>query len=252
MPTTSQKTYRYRVKPTGAQAALFVQFAGARRWVWNWSLGKRREHYKATGKHLASSELYAELTRLKREPDYQWLQLMSAQSLQQAIRDQDKSYAAFFKDRAERKAGKRGGRVVGLPGFKSRKHSPLTFRLPQSLALRRDRLTVPKVGEVKLVLHRQPEGTLKSATFRQDATGVWYVSLVYHFELPDMPEPPVEPAVGLDMGLKDLVVTSDGERTPAPRHYRATECKLKRLQRRLSRCQKGSRNRQKARLAVAR
>lgn len=252
MPATIQKTYRYRVKPTPAQAGLFRQFAGARRWVWNWALAKRQIHYQATGTHLPSSALYAELTRLKREPDYAWLRLMSAQSLQQAIRDQDTAYAAFFAYRAERKAGRRGGRTVGPPRFTSRKRSPLTFRLPQSLSLRRNRLVVPKIGEVKLVLHRQPEGTLKSATFRQDVTGQWYVSLVYHVDLPERPAPPVEPSVGLDLGLNDLVVTSDGERTPAPRHYRAAERKLKRLQRRLSRCVTGSRNRENARRAVAR
>ena len=109
-----------------------------------------------------------------------------------------------------------------------------------------------RAGQVKLVLHRQTEGTLKSATFRQDATGKWYVTLVYHGALPAMPAPPVAPAVGIDLGLKDLAVTSDGQRTPAPRHYRAAERKLKRLQRHFFRCKKGSRNRQKARIAVAR
>ncbi|MCG8350841.1 MAG: helix-turn-helix domain-containing protein [Chloroflexales bacterium] len=148
MLTTIQKTYRYRIKPTPAQAALFVQFAGARRWVWNWSLGKRRAHHKATGKHLSSPELYAERTRLKREPGYEWLRLMDRQALQQAIRDQDKAYTAFFKDRAERTAGKKGGRVVGPPRFKSRKRSPLTCRIPQRVTFRRDRLAVPKVGQV--------------------------------------------------------------------------------------------------------
>lgn len=252
MPATIRKTYRYRVKATPQQEALFRQFAGARRWVWNWSLAKRRAHYQETGTHLPSSELYAELTRLKRQPGYEWLRVISAQSLQQAIRDQDKAFAAFFQHQALLHAGKRGGRTVGPPRFKSRKRSPLTFRLPQSLSLRRNRLTVPKVGSVKLVLHRQPEGTLKSATFRQDATSHWYVSLVYHIELPEQPAPPIEPSVGLDLGLKDLVVTSAGERVPAPRHYRAAERKLARLQRHLSRCQKGSRNREKARRTVAR
>jgi putative transposase len=117
-----------------------------------------------------------------------------------------------------------------------------------------EHLYVPKVGLVKLVLHRPVEGVIKSATFTQDATGAWYVSLVVHFELPDVtpPAPRPERTVGVDLGLKDLAVLSDGERVPAPKHYRRAERKLRRLQRHLSRCQKGSKNREKARQAVAR
>lgn len=247
MPTTIIKTYRYRVKPTQAQDHLFVQFAGARRFIWNWALAKRETHYRETGKHLSSSELYSALTRLKQEPGCEWLRLMNAQSLQQAIRDLDKAYTDFFNG----KAGKKGGRPKGKPRFKSRKRSPLTFRIPQAVSLCRNRLTAPKLGELKLVLHRQIEGRLKSATFTQDASGKWHVTLVCHVEVKDRPEPPLEPSVGIDLGLKELVVTSDGERVASPRHYRKAERKLARLQRKLSRCRKGSRNREKARLAVA-
>lgn len=104
------------------------------------------------------------------------------------------------------------------------------------------------------MLHRPLEGTLKSATVKQDATGAWYVSLVVHFELLDTPlsPPESERTVGVDLGLKDLAVLSNGERVPAPKHYRRAERKLKRLQRRLSRCQQGSKKREKVRRLVAR
>ena len=240
MATIIQKTYRYRLKPTSAQEELFRQFAGARRFIWNWALAQRKAHYRETGKSLSVATLCLELTQLKRQPGYEWLRLMDSQALQQAIRDLDRAYVNFFERRAH------------LPRFKNRKRSHLSFRIPQRVTLKRDRLNVPKIGEVKLVLHRHTEGTVKSATFVQDATGAWYVTLVCHVELADQGEPPVEPAVGLDLGLKDLVVTSDGERMPAPRYYRVAERKFKRLQQHLSRCKKGSRNRQKARRAVAR
>jgi putative transposase len=92
---------------------------------------------------------------------------------------------------------------------------------------------VPKIGLVRLVLHRPLEGVVKSATFKQDATGAWYVTLVVHFELSDTPLPPPAPErlVGVDVGLKDLAVLSDGRRVPAPKHYRRAERKLRRLQR---------------------
>jgi putative transposase len=238
--TTIHKTYRYRLKPMPQQAELFRQFAGARRWIWNWGLARRKAHYHDTGKALSYQALAAELTQLKRLPGYEWLREINSQSLQQALRDLDRAFVNFFDKRAH------------FPRFKTRKRSRLSFRIPQRVILKRDRLTVPKIGEVKLVLHRQIEGTLKSATFAQDATGTWYVTLVCHVELADRPELPVEPTVGVDLGLKDLIVTSDGKQVQAPRLYRAAERKLKRIQRHLSRCQQGSRNRERARRNVAR
>jgi putative transposase len=237
-----QKAYRYRLRPTPDQEEWFRRYAGARRFVYNWSLARRKAHYNATGKHLSVTELCAELTLLKRQPEMAWLREMNAQSLQQAIRDLDKAFEAFFAHRAR------------FPRFKSKKREQPSFRIPQSLALQGNQLIVPRVGPVKLVLHRPLEGTLRSATFKQDATGAWYVTLVVHFELPVVPLPPPDEArtVGVDLGLKDLVVLSDGTRIPAPKHYRRAERKLRRLQRHLSRCKPGSKNREKARAKVAR
>jgi putative transposase len=240
MPTL-QKAYRYRALPTASQEVLFRQYAGARRWTYNWALAHRKEHYVRTGKSLSVSELCAELTTLKRQPETTWLREMNAQMLQQAIRDLDNAFEAFFARRAR------------FPRFRSKRHDRPSFRFPQSLRLEGDTLIVPKLGPVRLVLHRPLEGTLKSATIKQDVTGAWYVSLVVHFELPDIPLPPpeLERTAGVDLGLKDLVVLSSGERIPAPKHYRRAERKLKRLQRRLSRCQQGSKKREKVRRLVA-
>jgi putative transposase len=241
MPT-HQKTYRYRLRPTPAQEATFRQYAGARRWVFNWALARRRRHFQATRKSLSVTELCAELTLLKRQPETAWLRECNAQSLQQAIRDLDKAFVAFFARRSR------------FPRFRSKKRDRLSFRIPQSLRLDGDTLIVPKLGPVRLVLHRPLEGAMKSATFKQDPTGAWYVTLVVHFALPDTPLPPPdsERTVGVDVGLHDLAVLSDGRRFPAPRHYRRAERKLRRLQRHLSRCQRGSENREQARRKVAR
>lgn len=240
--STYQKTYRYRLKPTSEQEECFRRYAGARRYVYNWALARRKAHYEATGKTLSVTELCAELTVMKRQPATAWLREMNAQSLQQAIRDLDRAFHAFFARRAK------------YPRFRSKKRERPSFRIPQSVSLMGDRLIVPKVGPVKLVLHRPLEGTLKSATFKQDATGAWYVTLVVHFELSDTPLTPPRPdhTVGVDVGLKDLAVLSDGSRIPAPKNYRCAERKLRRLQRHLSRCQRNSKNREKARIKVAR
>jgi putative transposase len=240
--STHQKAYRYRLLPTPEQEGLFRQLAGARRWVYNWSLARRIAHYKAAGKSLSVTELCSELARLKHQSETAWLREMDSQSLQQAIRDLDKAFGAFFARRAK------------FPRFRSKKREAPTFRIPQRVTLVGNRLSVPKVGLVRLVLHRPMEGVVKSATFKQDATGAWYVTLVVHFELSDTPLPPPAPerVVGVDVGLKDLAVVSDGRRVPAPKHYRRAERKLRRLQRHLSRCQRGGKNREKARVKVAR
>jgi putative transposase len=238
---TLQKAYNYRLRPTPNQEALFRQFAGARRWVWNWALRRRSEHYKASGKGLSVTALCAELTVLKRVPETSWLNEMDSQALQQAIRDLDKAFVAFFQKRSR------------FPRFKSKKRSTLSFRIPQRVVLRGEQLLVPKVGAVSVVLHRPLEGVPKSATFKQDRTGAWTVSLVVHFDLPDMllSPPDAERTIGVDLGLKDLAVTSLGERVAAPKHYRRAERKLRRLQRHLSRCKRGSKKREKARVALA-
>lgn len=115
-------------------------------------------------------------------------------------------------------------------------------------------LVVPTVGRVPLVLHRPVQGVLKSATFTQDARGAWYIPLVMQVAVVEGPLPPPEPtrAVGVDLGLTDLVVLSDGSHIPAPRYYRRALAKLARLQKQLSRCQGGSANREKLRNQLAR
>jgi putative transposase len=237
-----QKAYRYRLLPTPAQAGVLRQFAGAKRWCYNWALARRKAHYQATGTTLSYQALAAELTALKREPATAWLREMDSQALQQALRDLDRAFVNFFARRAR------------FPRFKAKKRERPSFRIPQRVIIVDGQLSVPKVGLVKLVLHRPIAGTVKSATFIQDATGAWYVSLVAHVELLDMTPPPPAPerTVGVDLGLKDLAVLSDGTRVPAPKHYRGAERKLARLQRHLVRCQKGSKHRAQARVKVAR
>jgi putative transposase len=240
--STHQKALRYRLLPTSEQEGVFCQWAGARRWVYNRFLARRIDHYKATGKTLSYNELAGELTVLKRQPETAWLREVHSQALQQALRDLDRAFAAFFARRSR------------FPRFKAKKHETPTFRIPQRVSVQGDRLHIPKVGAVRLVLHRPVEGTVKSATFKQDALGHWHVTLVVHFELPDAPSPTPAPerSVGIDLGLKELAVLSDGQRVPAPKYYRRAERKLARLQRHLARCQKGSKGREQARRAVAR
>ncbi len=238
-----KKVYRFRLKPTATQEEGLHRLAGARRFVYNWALERRRSYYKEHAKSITHKQLSAELTALKRQPERAWLNESDSQSLQQVLKDLERAFKNFFERR------------TGYPRFKSRRRDSLTFRIPQRVRVEGEKLYVPKVGWVRFRKSRQIEGRTKGATFKRDAAEKWHVTLVVEFEMPDTPLPAPERrerVVGLDAGLKDFVVLSSGERVPTPRFYRNSERKLKRAQRRLSRKKKGSNNRHKARKKVAR
>ncbi len=111
MQRTIQTTYRYRLDPTAEQIQQLNQFAGARRFVWNWALNRKRDHYRETGKTLSFADLSAELTRLKQQPETAWLRDMHAQSLQQALRDLENAYQHFFR------RARKGDKKKGFPKF---------------------------------------------------------------------------------------------------------------------------------------
>jgi putative transposase len=200
-------------------------------------LRRWKDHYEATGESIGLEQLSDELTALKRQPETAWLREADSQALQQALKDLHRAFVNFFEKRAR------------YPRFKSRKRDPLRFRIPQ-----RVKVSVPKVGWVRIRQSREVTETTRSATFRRQADGHWYVSLVVEFEMPDAALPTPDPAkvIGIDLGLKDFVVTSDGGRIPPPRFYRRGQRRLRRAQRVLSRRKPGSNRRAKAKATVAR
>ncbi len=206
------------------------------------ALRQKRDHYHTTGKGLSENELSARLTALKGEPDTAWLKEMDSQLLQQVLADLKKAFTSFFEKRAR------------FPRFKSRKRDTARFRIPQRVTLADGCLYVPNIGRVKIRQSQVVERTTKSATFKRDACGHWFVSLVAEREMPAvaLTAPAKARTVGVDLGLKDAVVTSDGERVADPRFYRAAQRKLRRAQRGQSRKVKGSNNRARARRRVAR
>ncbi len=240
--TLIRKGYRFRLEPTRRQTSGLVRMAGARRWVWNWALEQRVEHYREYHTMLSRSALCRELTRLKRQPDTRWLQEIDAQALQAGVRDLDQAFQSFFAKQAH------------FPRFKSKKQDRPTFRIPQRVKVANGRVLIPKIGWVRLRQSRPIDGRITSTTFAQDMLGRWDASFATAIEIPDMPLPRIDPTriVGIDQGLSDFVVLSDGTRVAAPRYYRKAERLLRRAQRHLSRCRRGSRRRARARLRVAR
>lgn len=218
------------------------RLADARRFIWNWGLARKKEHYQATGKTLTYFSLNKELTGLKRQPGMEWLREVDAQSLQEALRDLERAFAAFFKGNAK------------YPRFKSKKRDTARFRTPQAAKIDGGKVHVPKVGKIRIRQSREIDGKTKSATFRRDARGHWFVTFVVEFEMPDvaLPMPDPEKVIGVDLGLIDFAAFSDGsEPVPAPRFYRKGEARQRKAQRTFSRRQKGSKRKAKAKVRVA-
>jgi putative transposase len=236
-----RKVYRFRIDPTPKQEAALARYAGARRFVFNWALQRRKETYQQTGKSISWSELSGELTGLKNKLGFEWLKEIDAQLLQQAIADCKRAFDNFFQKRA------------GFPKFKKKRSAHQSFRIPQRVKLEDGRVYVPKIGWVAVRQSQAVDLLLKSATFKREAIGKWHVSLVVESDLPDLPKPPIEPetAIGIDMGFDRFATDSDGGVTGNPRFFRKAERKIKRASRRLSRRKKGG-ARAKARRALAR
>lgn len=237
-----RKVYRFRMGPNATQGQALMRLAGARRFVWNWALDRRKAYHAEHGKTIPAAQLSAELTVLKQQPETAWLKEADSQALQQTLKDLDRAFKAFFEKRSR------------FPRFKSRKRDAARFRIPQRVKVDGEHVVVPKVGRVRIRRSMDVDLPTKGATFRRDPLGRWFVTLTAEFEMPDAELPPVNPSdvVGIDLGLKDFAVLSDGTRIPAPKFYRQAQRKLRKAQRVASRRKPGSRRKAKARLVVAR
>lgn len=232
-----RKSFHYRLYPNSTQQhALAVQFGHAR-FVWNWALNLRKTTYKEIGKGLTYNQLADRLVELKNTPDAEWLKEADSQVLQQKLQDLDTAYKNFFAKRAK------------FPKFKSKKHDQ-SIRYPQRFKFSESKVFLPKVGWIKAVFHRSLEGTAKNVTVSKTKSGKYFASIQCEMEIPD--PVPHDGEVGIDLGLKSFLVTSDGEKIDNPRHLQKAEKRLHRLQRQLSRRKKGSSGREKARILLAR
>jgi putative transposase len=171
---------------------------------------------------------------------------IDSQLLQQALRDLENAFQQFFRRL------RTGEKKTGFPKFKSRKTDTPRFRIPQRVRLAGSQVSVPKIGLMKVILHRPLGGVTKSATFKREACGHWYISLVVEQPIAPKVARPVQTHIGIDLGVKSLAVLSSGETIENPRWYSVQSRKLRRAQQALSRKVNGSRNRGKARRVVAR
>lgn len=238
-------SYKFRIYPTKEQMAQIQRTFGCCRFVYNFYLAKRIDTYKTDKKTLNYNACSADMTALKRV--LPWLAEVDSTALQSSLKDLDTAYKNFF--RSLKGSGKHG-----FPCFKSKRDLHRSYKskcVGATIKILDGAVQLPKLGRVKCRVSRKVEGRILSATVSQNPSGKYFVALCCT-DVNVSPLPKTGAVVGIDLGIKDLAITSDGVKYDNLHSYRNNLKKLARLQRQLSRKTKGSHNREKARIKVAR
>ena len=229
--------YKFRIYPNKEQRDLFARTFGCVRFIYNQMLSDKIEYYKATKKMLNN-------TPAQYKEEFSWLREVDSLALANAQLNLQKAYNSFFENPSS-----------GFPKYKKKKTSRdayTTNHVNGNIVLEDGKLKLPKAGYVKIKQHREiPEGyRLKSVTVSRNACGKYYASILYEYEEDIRPVMP-ETFLGLDYSMRELYVDSNGEKADYSRYYREKEKKLRREQRKLSHMKKGSKNRDRQRVKVA-
>ena len=234
------KAYKYRIFPNKEQQNSMSKIFGQVRFVYNLGLETKISAYAGNKVNVNYFSLNKQITELKKE--LVWLKETPSQALQMSIRNLDNAYHAFF-------------RGAGFPKFKN-KHGKQSFSLPQGIRLSEDNkeIFIPKLKWVGIDLHRElGKGDIKTVTVSKTVTNKYFVSILVDTkqELPKKRPIVEKTTVGIDLGIKDFVITSDGEKFENKDFFKSTMQKLRVAQRSLARKQKGSKKREKQKLVVA-
>lgn len=240
--------YKYRIYPTEEQQVLLSKTFGCKRFIFNHYLNEQQERYKNKEKHLTHYDINKDITKLKDTKE--WLREVDSIALQMAAEDLSVAYDNFFKS----VTGKRKGPKISAPKFKN-KHARQSYRTRGVRINENGSLQIPKLKEVKAVIHRSiPENsTIKSTTISKNPDGRYYASVLVEQEL--LLQPMTSKEVGCDVGLKDLLITSDGLKFKRPTdlpYIAKTKQLLKVKQKQFARTKKSSKNHEALRLQVAR
>lgn len=233
-----QRTYKFELRPNQEQKVLLAKHFGCVRWVYNNFLGQRKEQYKETGKSEGYYKQSPKLTQLKKVKALDWLKEVNSQSLQHALKNLDRAFKNFFEKRA------------GYPRFKSKK-AKQSFHIPQNVDLLGSKLYIPKFKTgIKAIIHRPIKGQVRNATITKTNTGKYFVSILCLEEYTPLPK--TGESIGVDLGLKDFAITSEGVKFKNHRYTKKYEKQLAKAQKHLSRKVKGSNSFEKQRRKVAR
>lgn len=233
----ANKAYKCRIYPNAEQQVLFAKTFGCVRFIYNTMLYDKKKFYNLTGKMLNN-------TPAQYKNDYPWLKEVDSLALANAQQNLETAFKSFFRDSK-----------IGYPHFKSKKDNHLSYTtnyVNHNIYLTNGYLRLPKIGLVRIKQHRQiPDNyILKSVTISRTPTGKYYASILFEYENQVLD---IEPTtfIGLDYSMHELYKDSNGDEPQYPKYYRRAEKRLCREQRKLSLMQKGSKNRDKQRIKVA-
>jgi putative transposase len=233
------KAFKFRLLPTKEQEILLAKHFGCSRFIYNYFLAEKQKHYLENKTTLNFNQCAGNLVAKKKEEGYEWLKEVNSQILISTLMNLETAYGNFFRKKSK------------FPRFKSKKNKN-SFNIPQHISLKReDIIQIPKFKEgLKFVKHKELKGRIKSATISKNPSGKYYISFLCVVEKPTKHKKTGK-NIGIDLGLKDFIITSEGQRYCNPKFTKKYEVKLSKKQRILSRKEKGSKGRDKARIAVA-
>ena len=235
------KAYKFRLYPNKEQQSTLKQWIGCSRWVWNHMLDFNKKKYEQEKKFAFYVEMNNMLPELKKQEDTIWLSEAPSQVLQQKCQDLGNAMGVSFK-RKDR----------GFPKFKSKKLDQSGIRFPQGWKIQGNRINLPKLKGIKFKQHREIQGKMSSCTITKDRCGDWWISILTSNQPNQLKDVDPNLSVGIDVGLKEFAVTSDGEIVKNPRYLKRAERRLKIRQRALSRSKRDSNNKERDRLGLAR
>ena len=239
------RAYKYKIKPTMEQMDCLNKAFGCCRFIYNWGLDRKIQEYKQNKKSIGYVELTRELTKLKNDGDHEWLKEVNNVSLQQSLRNLDAAFVRFFREKK------------GFPKFKSKKKNTESAKYINSVYFDFDnwKVKIPKCGWVKLCENKSFDLSKKygTLTVSKDRCGDYWCSVVVY----DVDEKPktkvsIDTAVGIDLGIKDYAILSDGTKYGNPKFLEKGQSKLKTLQQKFARTKKGSKRHETNRVKVAR
>lgn len=229
------KAYKYRIYPNLEQQEYLAKTFGCTRFIYNKMLADKIEYYKETGEILKN-------TPAQYKKEFEWLKEVDSLALANAQQNLEKAYKNFFRDKS-----------VGFPKFKSKKTNYCSYTTNNqkgTVYIENSYIKIPKLKTmIKIKCHREFTGLIKSCTISKTPSNKYFISILVDVENKTLPK--VDKKIGVDVGLKEFAICSDGYRVSNPKYLRKSEKRLKKLQKDLSRKQKGSNNRYKAKLKVA-
>ena len=241
------KAYKYKLKPNKTQETAINQFLGSARFIYNWGLNRKTEQYKLNGTSPNYNALAKELTLLKQTEGFTWMQDVPIEALQQSLRNLENAFTRFFREHK------------GYPKFKSKKDNYSSYKVIKSVHFdfTNWKVKLPKLGWVNLCknhIFNQLNCKQGTVTITKDCCGTYWCSVV----IDDMQDKPSKAkmvestAVGIDLGIKDFAILSDGIKFSNPKYYESSQKKLAKLQKQFAKSKKDSNRHEQLRIKIAR